>query len=51
MADPTKFLESCLWALIDANDDAALTEVSLSHTRRACAHPQASRATCMCSSG
>jgi hypothetical protein len=27
-ADPTKFLESCLWALIDANDDAALTQVS-----------------------
>ena len=27
MADPSKFLESCLWALIDANDDAALTEL------------------------
>ena len=25
--DPNKFLESCLWALIDANEDCKLTEV------------------------
>jgi len=33
--DPSKFLESCLWALIDANEDAKLTEVL--PPRRPCA--------------
>jgi hypothetical protein len=27
-AEDERFLETCIWALIDANDDAALTEVS-----------------------
>jgi hypothetical protein len=27
-ADPTSFLESCLWALIEAENDDALSEVS-----------------------
>ena len=29
-ADPTTFLESCLWALIEAENDDALSEVSAS---------------------
>ena len=29
-ADPTTFLESCLWALIEAENDDALSEVNAS---------------------
>ena len=32
--DPTAFLESCLWALIEANDDASLTELCRKMVKR-----------------